>query len=150
MIVVLYPKDDKLAMKVAIKTGLDYDNVYVAPTYRISEKRVLSELEKAEYGIMLIFDPKVKIDEKTLKRYNFLKERVKKMFVIIPDVLKTSVKANGKVEFVDFRSNDYDDLISKLNALVNRLNLGKAQSETLILLLLVMVFIISFLITVLS
>ncbi|MEO0208035.1 MAG: hypothetical protein ABIL50_05705 [candidate division WOR-3 bacterium] len=150
MIVVLYPKDDKLAMKVAIKTGLDYDNVYVAPTYRISEKRVLSELEKAEYGIMLIFDPKVKIDEKTLKRYNFLKERVKKMFVIIPDVLKTSVKANGKVEFVDFRSNDYDDLISKLNALVNRLNLEKAQSETLILLLLVMVFIISFLITVLS
>ncbi len=148
MIAVLYPRDDKLAMEVAIKTGLDYNNVYVAPTYRISEKRVLSELEKAEYGIMLIFDPKVKIDEKTRKRFDFLKERVKKMFVIIPDVLKTNVKANGKIEFVDFRGNDYNDLISKLNTLVNRLNSEKAQSEALILLLLVIVFIIALLITI--
>ncbi|MEO0187241.1 MAG: hypothetical protein ABIL26_06430 [candidate division WOR-3 bacterium] len=148
MIAVLYPRDDKLAMEIAIKVGLDYDNVYVAPTYRIREKNVLSELEKAEYGIMLIFDPKVGIDEKTNKRFNFLKDRVKKMFVIIPDVLKTNVKANGKIEFVDFRSNDYNDLISKLNALVNRLNSEKAQSENFILLLLVMVFIIALLITV--
>ena len=142
-------KYDKLAREVAIKTGLDYDNVYIAPTYRIRENEVLRELKEAKYGIMLIFDPKVEIDQKTIKRYYFLKERVKEMFVFIPDSIKLDEK-NKNVEVIKYKSNDYNDLINKLEFLLNELknkSIRKKQDEISILLLLLIALIVSLLIT---
>ncbi len=149
MIAIIYPKSDKLAREIVIKTSLDYDNVYIAPTYRISEEEVLRELKRAKYGIMLIFDPNVRIDQRTKKRYYFLKDIVKKMFVFIPDSIKLDER-NKNVEVIRYKSNDYNDLISKLEFLLNELKnkrIRKKQDENSILLLLLIAFIVALLIT---
>jgi hypothetical protein len=149
MIAIIYPKYDELAREIAVKTGLDYDNVYVAPTYRISEKEVLKDLQKANYGIMLIFDPTVQIDEKTKKRYMFLKNRVKKMFVFIPNNKRLN-EANERIEVIKYKSGDYNDLVNKLEILLKKLKSkrgGENKDEISILILLLIVLIASLWIT---
>ena len=149
MIAIIYPKYDELAREIAVKTGLDYDNVYVAPTYRISEKEVLEDLKKANYGIMLIFDPTVQIDEKTKRRYMFLKNRVKKMFVFIPNNKRLN-ETNENIEVIKYESNNYNDLVNKLEILLKKLKNkrgGENKDEISILILLLIVLIASLWIT---
>jgi vacuolar-type H+-ATPase subunit F/Vma7 len=145
MIAIIYPKYDELAREIAVKTGLDYDNVYIAPTYRISEKEVLKDLQKANYGIMLVFDPTVRIDEKTKTRYMFLKNRVKKMFVFIPNNKRLN-ETNENIKVLKYKSNNYNDLVNKLEILLKELK-SKNNDEISILILLLMALIISFFIT---
>jgi hypothetical protein len=149
MIAIIYPKYDELAREIAVKIGLNYDNVYIAPTYKISEKEVLKDLQKANYGIMLIFDPTVQIDEKTKKRYMFLKNRVKKMFVFIPNNKRLN-ETNENIKVLKYRSNDYNDLVNNLEILLKELKSKrdeKNNDEISILILLLMALIISFFIT---
>jgi vacuolar-type H+-ATPase subunit F/Vma7 len=149
MIAIIYPKYDELAREIAVKTGLNYDNVYVAPTYRISEKEVLKDLQKANYGIMIVFDPTVQIDEKTKRRYMFLKNRVKEMLVLIPSNKRLN-ETNERIKVLKYKSNNHNDLVNKLEILLKELKSKRDKEnndEISILILLLMVFIASFLIT---
>jgi hypothetical protein len=135
----IYSKYDEIAELIKSRF-LNFDDiVYCPPTIRFSEEIVLKKLEKIKYAIFVISKFNVSIDTKTLKRLKFLKENVKKIFVIAPHNKKIEMLEDSKnVEFIRYKKSN--DLIDCFLNLLKRKNFNSLHNLVLLYTLLVLYY----------
>jgi hypothetical protein len=127
-------KYDDIARMVHLDIS-DFDNIYSPPTVRFDERYVIKELEKVDYTIFLISKEDIIIDKKALKRLKFLKERVKKLFAIIPSDKRIRALENSKnVKFIRYKTKD--ELIDYILSMIKKKSLFYYYNLVLLFILL--------------
>ncbi len=85
MIALIFPRNDIEASDIALKAGLDSDEIYVVPKYMFREEEVVfSRLNKSRAAILLTTDPMVELDDDTRREIVYLLERGKPVYAIFP------------------------------------------------------------------
>ncbi len=93
MIALIFPRDDIEASDIALKVGLDSENIYVVPKYSFREEEVIfSRLKKSRAAILLITDPFVVLDDDTRGEIQFLLENGKPVYAIFPKNSRTEAE----------------------------------------------------------
>ncbi len=85
MIALIFPRNDIEASDIALKVGLDSEDIYVVPKYSFREEEVVfSRLNKSKAAILLITDPFAAIDDDTRREITYLLNNGKPVYAIFP------------------------------------------------------------------
>ena len=102
MIAFLYPKEDWTAAEIALKVqavaASQEVEVYSVPKFQKNRReQIFQRLSKASRAIFLAYDVKT-IDEDTREQLEFLKEKQKAVYFIIPKGMENNVRGLGFYE----------------------------------------------------
>ncbi len=134
MIALIFPRNDIEASDIALKVGLDSDDIYVVPKYSFREEEVVfSRLNKSRAAILLITDPFAAIDDDTRKEIKYMLKNGKPVYAIFPKNSKAERELeNLKTKFerrIYLIPYDMEDPQSILERIKGELENGRAKKE---------------------
>jgi hypothetical protein len=148
LIALIYPKDDFYAEDIAVRIGLNVENVYVVPKRVRKEEIVFKKLEKVKYAFLIVFDPWIKLDITTKKDIQFLikNSKTKKIYAIVPENFTLDINSE-KIDLKTYKVGNLDDLKEKIEEIIHSIKEkefqeNKQNSDLIVVLGLILLFIL--------
>ncbi len=118
MIALMFLREDHEARSIVVSLALENDLLEVVPKGEFRRWReVVRVLDRADAGVLIIFNPYARVDKATLRDLKHMNEQDKPVFILYPDKFSGKLPDLPNIEKLSYRYGD----ISSITSLVRRI-----------------------------